>query len=91
MTRFVDFEKAEGASLQSMQVIASGGKPVSEMDKADLLTVDQTARKLGIKPRTVWKYVYERQIDSVLIGRLRRIRLKVVDELIERNTVKAIR
>lgn len=57
--------------------------------ESDLLTVPQAAAQLTIKPRTMWKYIYTGQIDSVLIGRLRRVRARTLKDLIERNTIKA--
>ena len=61
------------------------------VESVDLLTVQQAAKRLAIKPRTMWKYIYEEFVDSVLIGRNRRIHPAAIDDLIARNTIRARR
>jgi excisionase family DNA binding protein len=60
-----------------------------ELIAPELLTVPQAAARLGVKPRTLWKWIYEHEIESVLLGRLRKVRIAAIDECIDRHTVKA--
>jgi len=39
----------------------------------DLLRVPQVAERLGVSPKTVWRLVAAGEIESVKIGRARRI------------------
>lgn len=55
-----------------------------------LLTVDEAAKRLGVKRQAIYNMSYERRIDVVKIGRHLRIREETIERLIERNTRKAL-
>lgn len=55
-----------------------------------LLTVDQFAEALGLKPATVRQKVWRREIEFVRVGRAIRFRPELVEKLIQRGTVPAI-
>lgn len=59
-----------------------------------LLTIDQAAAILGLRPSTLYTWASERRIRTVTIGRALRIRLSVVEELIracDRPALAAVR
>ena len=56
-----------------------------------LLTVDQAAERLGLKPATIRFWIWQRKIRFVRIGRAVRIPVAVVEDIIERGTVPARR
>ncbi len=56
---------------------------------ARLLRVPEVAEILGLSSKTVWNYVYARSIDSIVIGRSRRISLDAVQKLIDAGSVAA--
>jgi len=53
-----------------------------------LLSIMEAAELLGIKRRTFYYLLEERQIDFVQIGSRRLIRPEAIEEYIQRNTVK---
>jgi len=53
------------------------------------LTIEETAKALGISKKSVWNFVYQRRIGSVLIGRSRRIPVSAIEELLARGKVAA--
>ena len=55
-----------------------------------LLTVDETAAELGLRPKTVRQKIWRREIEYVKVGGAVRIRADVVDRLIEQSTVPAL-
>jgi len=55
-----------------------------------LLTVDETAAELGLKPKTIRQKIWRREIEYQKIGGAIRIRADVIDKLIERSTVPAL-
>jgi excisionase family DNA binding protein len=55
-----------------------------------LLTVDQFAEALGLKPATVRQKVWRREIEFVRVGRAIRFRPELVEKLIRHGTVPAI-
>jgi excisionase family DNA binding protein len=54
-----------------------------------LMSVPKAAEMLGTAAVTVWSYVYTRQIESVKVGRLRRISVKAIREFQQRGTSAA--
>jgi len=56
-----------------------------------MLTVEQAASQLGLKPSTLRAWVMKRRISYVKIGRAVRIPEKEIDRLISENTVPARR
>ena len=56
-----------------------------------LLTVEETAQKLSIKPATVRRRILERRIDFVKIGRSVRIPERTIEKLIEAGFSEAVR
>lgn len=58
----------------------SSGKPV-------LLTVEDAAARLSLKPSTVRSWILRRQhLEVVKVGRLVRITERSIDDFIDRNT-----
>jgi excisionase family DNA binding protein len=55
-----------------------------------LLTVDETAAELGLKPKTIRQKIWRREIEYQKIGGAIRIRADVVDRLIAESTVPAL-
>jgi excisionase family DNA binding protein len=57
------------------------------MLETQLLTVPETSVVLGISERMMWKLVYEREIESIRIGRLVKITKKAIEEYIASKVV----
>ncbi len=55
-----------------------------------LLTVKDASNYLGISVNTLYSWVSQKKIDYVKMGRLTKFDLKVLDKLIENNTVEAV-
>ncbi|MGO9824294.1 MAG: helix-turn-helix domain-containing protein [Terriglobales bacterium] len=55
-----------------------------------MLTVDETAEHLGIRPQTVRVRIAQRKIPMVRIGRYVRVPVDAVNRFIEANTVPAV-
>jgi excisionase family DNA binding protein len=55
-----------------------------------LLTVDQAAVELGLRPKTLRQKIWKREIEYQKIGGAVRIRSDVIDRLIERSTVPVL-
>lgn len=54
-----------------------------------LLTVEQTAQRLGVKPATIRSWILRREkIEVVKVGRLVRIKESSIRRFIEENTVQ---
>ena len=49
---------------------ATAGQETGEIPKHRLLTVDDVAARLQVKPRTVYQWVHERYIPSIKLGTL---------------------
>jgi len=56
-----------------------------------LLTLQQTAERLGLKLSTVRFWVWQRRIDTVRIGRAVRVSEETIVQLIQRGRVPALR
>ena len=53
-----------------------------------LLTVEQTAERLGVKPATIRSWILKREkIEIVKVGRLVRITESSIQRLIDENTI----
>jgi excisionase family DNA binding protein len=59
-------------------------------NQEQLLTVVEAAKALAMSEKSVWNFIYQRRITSVLIGRSRRIPASAVQDLVERGTVPAV-
>jgi len=55
-----------------------------------LLTVEETAAELGLKPKTIRQKIWRREIEYQKIGGAIRIRADVIDRIIEQSTVPAL-
>jgi len=55
-----------------------------------LLTVDEFAAALGLRPKSVRQRIWRRELPYVKVGRNVRLRAELVDELIERGTIPAV-
>ena len=54
-----------------------------------LMTVEQFAEAVGLRPATVRQKVWRREIEFVRIGRAIRFKPETVKQIIERGTVPA--
>jgi excisionase family DNA binding protein len=53
-----------------------------------LLTVDQAAEQLGVKPSTIRSWILRREkLEVVKVGRLVRITERSIEKLIDDNTI----
>lgn len=53
-----------------------------------LLTVEQAAQRLGVKPATLRSWILRRQkLEVVKVGRLVRISERSIERFIEQNTI----
>jgi excisionase family DNA binding protein len=55
-----------------------------------LLTIDQAAVVLGLKPKTLYQRIWRRQIEHVKLGRNVRFRADVLERMIEESTVPVL-
>lgn len=55
-----------------------------------LLTVDEAAAELGLKPRTLRQWIWRREIEYTKIGGAVRIRPEVIARMIEQSTVPVL-
>ena len=58
--------------------------------ESELLSIEQTAVRLGLRPVTVRQWAAARKVASVKLGRRRLILASEVERLIERNTIPAL-
>jgi excisionase family DNA binding protein len=56
-----------------------------------LLTINQTADRLGLRPATIRAWIWRREIDYVKLGRSVRVREEVIQALVEDGTVPALK
>lgn len=54
-----------------------------------LLSVPEAAEMLGLTPKGMWTMVGRRDIDTVKVGRLRKIPLSAVEAYIAERTIPA--
>ncbi len=57
------------------------------MDESDILTLEEVARYLKLKPQTVYKWAQEEQIPGAKIGKEWRFRKSMLDEWIDTSIV----
>jgi excisionase family DNA binding protein len=57
---------------------------------ANMLTVDEAAKRLGVRPSTIRSWLWKRQIEFVKISRSVRIPADVIDRLIVAGTRPAL-
>jgi len=55
-----------------------------------LLTVDQFAQAVGLKPATIRQKVWRREVEFIRIGRAIRFKPETAEKLIEAGTVPAL-
>ena len=55
-----------------------------------LLTVEQAAQMLSLRPATIRDWIWRRKIETIRIGRAVRIPEAQIEALIERGTVPAL-
>lgn len=56
-----------------------------------LLSVEQAAERLGVRPSTIRSWILKRQkLEIVKVGRLVRIPESAIDKLIDDNTISPI-
>lgn len=55
-----------------------------------LLTVRQAADLLGVQPRTLYKWAWQRRLAVVKIGRLTRVRANDVQKMIDAGSALAV-
>ena len=53
------------------------------MDRDEMMTVEQVAKYLKLKPQTVYKWAQEGQIPGAKIGKEWRFRRRIIDEWID--------
>lgn len=58
--------------------------------KQTLLTVDEAAAELGLRPKTIRQKLWRREIEYQKIGGAVRIKLAVIEQLIANSTVPAL-
>jgi excisionase family DNA binding protein len=54
-----------------------------------LLTIKQTAQRVGVSKRTIEHWVFKRQIAFIHVGRWVRISSEIIAEMIKRDTTSA--
>lgn len=58
--------------------------------KKGLMTIEQFAAAIGLKPSTVRQHVWRRQVEFVRVGRAIRFKPDTARKIIERGTVPAV-
>jgi excisionase family DNA binding protein len=56
-----------------------------------VVTIPDAAEMLSLNPYTVWRMVYARRIESIKIGKSRRIRVEEINKLLDNGTIPARR
>jgi len=54
-----------------------------------LLSVPEAAEVLGIRPKGLWGMIARREIETVKVGRLRRVPVAAIEQYIAEHTVPA--
>ena len=62
-----------------------------ERTRNKMLTVSEAAERLGLSAATVRAWVWRRKIEHTRLGRAVRISETVVEQLLQRGTVPAVR
>jgi excisionase family DNA binding protein len=55
------------------------------MKEPDLMTVEEVARYLRLKPQTIYKWAQEKRIPAVKLGKEWRFRKRILDEWLDRQ------
>ena len=55
------------------------------MREPDLMTVEEVARYLRLKPQTIYKWAQEKRIPAVKLGKEWRFRKRIIDEWLDRQ------
>lgn len=55
------------------------------MPELDLMTVEEVARYLRLKPQTIYKWAQEKRIPAVKLGKEWRFRKRILDEWLDRQ------
>lgn len=55
------------------------------MKELDLMTVEEVARYLRLKPQTIYKWAQEKRIPAVKLGKEWRFRKRILDEWLNRQ------
>jgi excisionase family DNA binding protein len=55
-----------------------------------LITVRQAADVLGVQPRTLYKWAWQRRLPIVKIGRLTRVRASDVQKMLDHGSALAV-
>jgi excisionase family DNA binding protein len=55
-----------------------------------LLTVQEAATMLGLRPRTLYKLAYQRRLRVVKLGRMTRIKLSDVQKMVDAGSALAV-
>ena len=53
------------------------------MSEPELMTVEEVARYLRLKPQTIYKWAQERRIPAVKLGKEWRFRKRILDEWLD--------
>lgn len=53
------------------------------MSQPDLMTVEEVARYLRLKPQTIYKWAQEKRIPAVKLGKEWRFRKRILDEWLD--------
>jgi excisionase family DNA binding protein len=54
------------------------------------MTVAESASALSVSTKTIWNWIYARKIESVKLGRSRRISVDALRELTERDVTPVL-
>ncbi|MGB8481730.1 MAG: helix-turn-helix domain-containing protein [Acidobacteriaceae bacterium] len=56
-----------------------------------IYSIPEAAPTMGLKPKGLWGMVARQEIETIKIGRLRKISERAIQEYLERNTSPAMR
>jgi excisionase family DNA binding protein len=60
------------------------------MAKTKLLTIEEAAAELRLKPATLYQKIWRREIEFVKLGRSVRFRAEMIEQMIQESTVPAL-
>ena len=74
-----------------MRASSSGGeRRALYLGKRSLLTTEEFASALGLSPKTIRQWVWNRRVPFVRVGRAIRFKPETIDEIVTRGTVPAL-
>jgi excisionase family DNA binding protein len=76
--------------IQCVQIRLEAADRKDKMQNRKLLTVDEAAGELALKPKTLRQKIWRREIEYLKIGGAIRIRADVIAQIIEQSTVPAL-